>query len=137
MSGWFVLPPQKCNNERKHVYKHFREHFCTLWIINQCDHFIHDGARAHDSKIVTKFLNNHNIHVFVCLVIHLTSIQEKISRIFKNKIPETRPSNINELQQELKKLWLTLDSTYFAAPADSMPKRSQMVIKSKAKMTNY
>jgi len=49
----------------------------------------------------------------------------------------TKKSNINDLQEELKKLWVTLDSTYFASLADSMPKRLQMVINSKGEMTKY
>ena len=49
-----------------------KEHLCTFWRIHQCDHFIHDDAPAHDSKIVIKFLSNHNIHVSNSLVIHQT-----------------------------------------------------------------
>ena len=45
-------------------------------------------------------------------------------------------NNINELQPELKNS-VTLDSTYFAALADSIPKKVQIVIKSKGKMTKY
>ena len=48
------------------------EHLCAFWKIHQCDHFIHDGAPSHHSKVVTKFLNRHNIHVLDCLVIHQT-----------------------------------------------------------------
>ena len=47
-----------------------KEHLCTFWRVNQCDHFIPDGAPAYDSKIVTKFLNIHNIHVLDSLVIY-------------------------------------------------------------------
>ena len=47
-----------------------REHLCTFWRIHQCDHFIPGSALAHDSKIVTKFLNIHNIHVLDSLVIY-------------------------------------------------------------------
>ena len=43
--------------------KELKEHLLTFWKIHQCDHFTHDGAPAHKSKIVTKFLNSHNIHV--------------------------------------------------------------------------
>ena len=44
-----------------------KEHLCTF-----CDHFIPDGASAHDSKIVTKILNIHDIHVLDSLVIYQT-----------------------------------------------------------------
>ena len=47
-------------------------HLFKFWRIHQCDHFMHDGAPAHKSKIVTKVPNSHNIHVLDCLVIHQT-----------------------------------------------------------------
>ena len=40
-----------------------KEHLCTFWKIHSCDHFIPDGAPAHDSKIVTNFLNIPDIHM--------------------------------------------------------------------------
>ena len=47
-----------------------KEYLCIFWRIHQCDHFIPDGAPAHDSKIVTKLLKIHNIHVVDSLVIY-------------------------------------------------------------------
>ena len=55
----------------------------------------------------------------------------------KNKLQKTRPSNIDDLQKELKKLWGTMYSSYFAFLADSMPKRFQMVIDCKGERTKY
>ena len=49
-----------------------KEHLCIFWRIYQYDYFIDDGSPAHDLKIVTNFLNSHNIHVLNCLVIHQT-----------------------------------------------------------------
>ena len=49
-----------------------KDHLCTFSRIDQCDHFIPDGAPAHDSKIVTKFSNIHNILVLDSLVIYQT-----------------------------------------------------------------
>ena len=40
-----------------------KEHLLAFWRIYQCDHFMHDGAPAHKSKIAAKFINNHNIRV--------------------------------------------------------------------------
>ena len=49
-----------------------KEHLCIFWRIYQYDYFIDDGSPAHELKIVTNFLNSHNIHVLNCLVIHQT-----------------------------------------------------------------
>ena len=40
-----------------------KEPFLIFWRVYQCDHFMHDGAPAHKSKIVTKVPKSHNIHV--------------------------------------------------------------------------
>jgi len=99
---------------------------------------MHDGAPAHKSKIVTKFLDDNNINVLEWPrnSPDLNPI-ENAWNYLKNKVQERKLSNINDLQEELKKLWVTLDSTYFASLADSMPKRLQMVINSKGEMTKY
>ena len=34
-----------------------------LWGIHQCEHFMHDGAPAHKSKIVKQFLEDHSITI--------------------------------------------------------------------------
>ena len=40
-----------------------KDHLLTFWKIHQCDYFMQDGAPAHRSKIVTKFLEDNNIRV--------------------------------------------------------------------------
>jgi len=73
---------------------------------------------------VTKFLNDNNVNVLEWPgnSPDLNPI-ENARNYLKNKVQERKPSNINDLQEELKKLWVTLDSTYFASLADSIPKR--------------
>ena len=99
---------------------------------------MYDGAPAHKSKSVSKFLTEHNIKVLEWFgnLPDLNPI-ESAWNYLKNKLQETRPSNIDDLQKELKKLWVTLDSSYFASLADFMPKRLQMIIDCKGEMTKY
>ena len=40
-----------------------KDHLLTFWRIHQCDYFMQDGAPAHRSKTVTKFLEDSNIRV--------------------------------------------------------------------------
>ena len=134
-AGLYFLPK---NTPMRGSIDVLKDHLLTFWKIHQCDYFMQDGAPAHRSKIVTKFLEDNNIRVLEWLgnSPDLNPI-ENAWNFLKNKIQEKRPNNINDLQQELKKLWVTLDSTYFASLADSMPKRLQMVINSKGEMTKY
>ena len=69
--GLYFVPKNVTIKES--IYIDFlKEHLSTFWRIYQCNHFIHDGSPAHDSKSVTKFFNSHNIHVLDFLVIHQT-----------------------------------------------------------------
>ena len=94
----------------------FKDHMLVFWRIHQYNHFMHDGAPAHKSKSVLKFLTQHNIKV-----LEWPGNSPDLNRIenlwnyLKNKLQETRPSNIDDLQKELKKVWVTLDSSYFAS----------------------
>ena len=64
-AGLYFLP--KNVTMKGSIYMNIlKEHLFTFWRIHQCDHFIPDGAPALDSKIETKFLNVHKIHVLDC-----------------------------------------------------------------------
>jgi len=82
-----------------------KEHLLAFWRIHQCDHVMHDGAPGHKSKIVTKFLNDNNINVLECPgnSPDLNPI-ENAWNYLKTKVQERKPSNINDLQEELKTL---------------------------------
>ena len=135
--GLYFLPKKVTTKESIYI-NILKEHLFTFWRIHQCHHFMHDGAPAHKSKIVTKFLNSHNIQVLEWPgnSPDLNQI-ENAWNFLRDKIQERQPSNITELQQELKKLCVTLNSNYFVVLADFMPKRLQMVIKSKGEMTKF
>ena len=82
-----------------------KDHMLAFWRIHQCDLFMHDGAPAHKSKSVSKFLTEHNIKVLEWPgnSPDLNPI-ENAWNCLKNKLQETQPSNIDDLQNELKKL---------------------------------
>ena len=112
------------------LYIHvLKDHMHAFWRIHQCNHFMHDGAPAHKSKTVSKFLTEHNIRALEWPWNSPDRNPIKNAwNYLKNKLQETRPNNIVDLQKELKKLWINLDPSYFASLADSMPKRLQMII---------
>ena len=58
-----------------------KEHLSTYWMIYQCDFFTHNYVPAHESKLMTKFLNNITFLFLSGQVIHQTSSQLKISRM--------------------------------------------------------
>ena len=99
---------------------------------------MYDGAPAHKSKSISKFLTEHNIKVFKWPgnSPDLNPIKNAWNYL-KTKLQETRPSNIDDVKKEPKKACVTLGSSYFASFADSMPKRLQMVIDCKGEMTKY
>lgn len=55
----------------------------------------------------------------------------------KDKVAQTKPSNIHELKEALKKLWANMDVSYFAKLSESMPERLKLVIKNNGNMTKY
>lgn len=123
--GLYFLPQNvtmKANNYKTVV----EEHLLNFWKIHQCDYFTHDGAPAHSAKIVTKFLKDQKIPILEWPgnSPDLNPI-ENAWNIMKNKVQERRPSNINDLKEVLKRLWVSMDSTYFVKLAESMPKLLQ------------
>ena len=59
--GLYFLPKNKTMKGSNYI-KVLEEHL-NFWAIHGCDYFMHDGAPAHKAKIVTKFLNDHNINI--------------------------------------------------------------------------
>lgn len=113
-----------------------QEHLPNFWMIHQCDFFMHDGTPA--NKAVTKFLNDQNINILEWPdnSSDLNPI-ENVWNFLKKKIQGTQPSNINELEEAMKTLWVTMNSIYFARHAESMLKRLEMVIQCKSDITKY
>lgn len=136
-SGLYFLPKNVTMKGANYV-EVLREHLLTFWDIHECTHFMHDSAPAHKSKAVKEFLDDQNIPVldWPGNSPDLNPI-ENAWNVIKKDLEETRPTSITDLKKTLKKMWITMDASYFANLASSMPKRIEMVLKSKGNMTKY
>ena len=115
-----------------------RDHMVQFWEIHDCNFFMHDGAPAHRSKAVKKFLEDNHINVLEWPgnSPDLNPIENAWNKV-KNTLQKERPSNIPDLKEALKKQWISMDLEYFATLATSMPRRIERVIKMKGNMTKY
>ena len=135
--GLYFLP--KNNTMRGDNYVDvLKDHLLTFWHIHGCNIFMHDGAPAHKSQKVKKFLADHNIDAmdWPGNSPDLNPIENAWNHM-KKEVEKARPTSISSLKDKLKKLWITMDASYFENLATSMPRRLQMVLKTKGNMTKY
>ena len=99
---------------------------------------MHDGAPAHRTKFVKKWLSKENISTLEWPgnSPDLNPI-ENAWNVMKNKVQEAQPVNISELTHVLKTMWVTMEIDYFEKLADSMPRSLQDAIQAKGFMTKY
>ena len=83
---------------------------------------MHASAPAHKRKAAKKWLEERDVPApeWPGNSPDLNLI-EKAWNHTKNKVQELHPSSIGELQEELKKLWVTMDRDYCLKLVDSMP----------------
>ena len=114
------------------------QHMLPFWDIHQCNHFMQDGAPAHRSKVVKKWLKDNHMPVLEWPgnSPDLNPI-ENAWNYMKNKVQEAQPTNINSLKEVLTMLWSHMDAEYFKKLAESMPNRLGKVIQAKGHMTKY
>ena len=107
--------------------------------VHNCSIFMHDGAPCHRSKAVKEFLEQGNVQVldWPGNSPDLNPI-ENLWNSMKAKVAEKYPSNLNELQQVIKEVWVQeFSSEYCYKLVSSMPGRMQAGIASKGGHTKY
>ena len=135
--GLYFLPKNVTMRGDKYL-RVLDQHMLPFWDIHQCNHFMQDGAPAHRSKVVKKWLKDNHMPVLEWPgnSPDLNPIKNAWNYM-KNKVQEAQPTNINSLKEVLTKLWIHMDAEYFKKLAESMPNRLRKVIQAKGHMTKY
>ncbi len=136
--GGLYFLPKNVTMRGANYLEVLQQHLLPFWHIHQCHHFMHDGAPAHRTKIVKKWLQDQHIPALEWPgnSPDLNPI-ENAWNVMKNKIQEQQPSSIPDLKKKLLDLWVHMDIDYFEKLANSMPTRLQKVIEAKGQMTKY
>ena len=115
-----------------------QDHLLDFWEIHECNMFMHDGAPAHKTKAVKKWLEEHGIPVLEWPgnSPDLNPIENAWNQM-KNMVQELQPTSIEDLRRQLKKLWVNMDRAYCLKLVDSMPERLKKVLEVKGEMTKY
>ena len=136
-AGLYFLP-KNVTMKGSNYLEVLQDHMLDFWDIHDCNFFMHDGAPAHRTKTVKKWLEEKNIPVLAWPgnSPDLNPI-ENAWNYMKKKVQDTQPPSIQALKEELKKLWVNMDKDYCVKLADSMPQRLASVLKAKGDMTKY
>ena len=111
-SGLYFLP-KNVTMQGSNYLQVLQNHLLPFWVIHQPTHFMHDGAPAHRTKLVKKWLSEENIPTLEWPgnSPDLNPI-ENAWNVMKNKEQEAHPVNISELTHVLKTLWVTMETDY-------------------------
>jgi transposase len=135
--GLFFLPKKVMMNSERYIGV-LKDKLLPSFEMHECQMFMQDGAPCHTSKKVMKWLEDNNIPVLKWPgnSPDLNPI-ENAWNLMKDKLAEKNTISVPRLIDEIKILWVHMDAEYFKNLSESMPKRLQMVIKSKGEMTKY
>ncbi len=100
--------------------------------------FQHDGAPAHKSILVNKFLMEKSINIldWTAQSPDLNPI-ENVWALIKGILGNHRFASLDEMKNKIREIWNNLSPEYCSNLINSMPSRVQEVIKAKGDITRY
>lgn len=137
-AGLYFLEKNTTMNANRYIDV-LDNHLLQFMEIQGCTTFQHDGAPAHKAKKVSLWLREH----------HITQLDwpgnspdlnpiENLWVLLKKKMAEKNCSNVEELKNHLKMIWVTDISVELCQSlVMSMPRRIQAVLKNKGYNTKY
>ena len=101
--GGLYFLPKNVTMKGSNYLEVLKEHMLPFWRIHESNHFMHDGAPAHKTKIVSKWLESLHIKIidWPGNSPDLNPI-ENIWNVMKNRVQEAQPSRLNSFRKSSK-----------------------------------
>ena len=140
--GLFFVPQKETMNSVQYIAC-IKDHLFPFMVRHRCKFFLQDGARPHVSKATMAVINQKKEELGF-EVIDWPGNSPDLNPIencwnwMKDKLQPLNVTSIQQLWEEIKRLWCTGTPTkYLKKLSDSMPRRLQMVVDSNGEMTKY
>ena len=137
--GMYFLPKNKKMNADLYLQV-LEDHMLNFYNIHGSEVFMHDSAPCYKARKVTRHLEQKQINILEWFgnIPDLNSIKNCRHKMKKNYVIKENNKLWSTKRRDKKKVWCQeMTTEYFRNLNDSMPKRLQMVIKSKGNTTKY